>query len=305
MSTGAEIPAQVAALKPGIYSDGHPLDQVHYLECKLILKPDHFTSAKAFHDYGALVQREADKFGIGFSTAAVAGREPDLREVLFLDTPDYRLYNNAYILRRRTRYQSAFPVGDPEIVFKFRHPDIQKAAEMDVRPTIPGIYQVKFKAEMLPLRDRIGGYRMLFSHNAQFDLSQARDADSGSLARLGGIFPALDRLRVSPDDRVELVNHLIVEEVLQELGTLDFGKGVTAGCNVALWRSRGEHTPLIAEFAFQSKFKRGDELHEKAMHRCREFFVSLQEVGSDWVSLGTTKTGVVYRLNGNPPQNHE
>lgn len=305
MSQESEIPAQVAALKPGFYSDGHPLDEVHYLECKLILKPERFTSAKAFQDYGALVRREAERFEIGLSSAAVAGRKPDLREIVFLDTPDFRLYNNAFILRRRIRYEDGFPAGDPEIVFKFRHPDIQKAAELDVRPNIAGDYQIKFKAEALPLKDRIGGLRTLFSHNAQFGLSRARVADNSALTLLAGIFPALEILKNSPDERVELVNHMIVEEVLQELGTLDFGKGVTADCNVALWRSRGEHAPLIAEFAFQSKFKRRDELHDKAMHRVREFFVELQKAGSDWLALGTTKTGVVYRLNGNPPQNHE
>jgi hypothetical protein len=25
----------------------------------------------------------------------------------------------------------------------------------------------------------------------------------------------------------------------------------------------------------------------------------------DWIALGTTKTGMVYRLKGNPPQSHE
>ena len=31
-----------------------------------------------------------------------------------------------------------FPVGDPEIVFKFRHPDEKAAAELDVRPKVAG-----------------------------------------------------------------------------------------------------------------------------------------------------------------------
>lgn len=38
---------------------------------------------------------------------------------------------------------------------------------------------------------------------------------------------------------MSLVNQTIVEEVLQDLGTLDFGKGVTADANVAPWRTRG------------------------------------------------------------------
>jgi hypothetical protein len=93
--------------------------------------------------------------------------------------------------------------------------------------------------------------------------------------------------------------------VLQDLGVLDFGHGITAKANVALWRERGMYRPLCGEFAFQAKFNRGDELHEKASERMRAFFIALQQAGLDWLSLGTTKTGMVYRLRGNPPQAHE
>ena len=41
------------------------------------------------------------------------------------------------------------------------------------------------------------------------------------------------------------------------------------------------------------------------MKRCEEFFCSLQHIASDWVALGSTKTGAVYRLKGHPPENHE
>ena len=88
--------------------------------------------------------------------------------MLFLDTADFRLYNNSFILRRRIATKTVFPSGEPEIVFKFRHPDIQKAAQLDVRPNIAGKYRIKFKTEALPLRDQIGGYRRLFSHNVEF-----------------------------------------------------------------------------------------------------------------------------------------
>ena len=68
-------------------------------------------------------------------------------------------------------------MGDPEIVFKFRHPDEQKATALDVRPKIAGKYRIKFKAEALPLKDEVGGYRILYSHNCQFGLSQMHEAD--------------------------------------------------------------------------------------------------------------------------------
>ena len=224
MAVSEARPPRVADLMQGQYSDGHPLDEVQYLECKLILKPDRFTAAKVFFEYGDLVARTAKKFGIDFITQGVV-LKPRIREVLFLDTADFRLYNHAFILRRRIRYKDGFPAGDPEIVFKFRHPDMQKAAELDVRPNIAGYYRIKFKAETLPLKDQVGGYRNLFSHNAQFPLSQAPEGDRTSMRTLARVFPALEALKTSDTDRVELVNETIVEEVLQDLGELDFGRG--------------------------------------------------------------------------------
>ena len=291
-------------LQPGTYSDGHPLDEVQYLQCKLILKPDRFTAAKVFFEYGDLVAQTAKKFGIDVINKGVV-LKPLIREVLFGDTADFRLYNHAFILRRRIRYEDGFPTGDPEVVFKFRHPDLQTAAELDVRPNIAGSYRIKFKAEALPLKDQVGGSRILFSHNAQFPLSQAPEGDRASMTTLARIFPVLAPLKTSDTDRVELVNQTIVEEVLQDLGVLDFGHGITAESNIAIWRERGTHRPMCGEYAFEVKFKRKDELHEKAMERCRQFFIALQQSGRDWLSLGTTKTGLVYRLKGNPPQAHE
>ena len=101
------------------------------------------------------------------------------------------------------------------------------------------------------------------------------------------------------------MNSAIVEEVLQDLGILDFGKGVTAASNIAIWRERGTHHTLCGEYAFQAKFKRLDDLHAKAIERARQFFIEIQHAASDWLSLGTTKTGLVYRLKGNAPQGHE
>jgi len=304
MSNKEAQPARVLHFKQGQYSDGSPLDEVHYLECKLILKPDRFTAAKAFFEYGKLVARTAKEWGIVFKDDGVV-LKPQTREVVFWDTSDFQLYNHAFILRRRIAYKDGFPTGEPEIVFKYRNPDLQKAAELDMRPNIAGNYRIKFKAEALPLKDQVGGYRLLFSHNVQFPLSQAPEGDRASLGMLARVFPGLAQLKLSDADRVELVNQTIVEEVLQDLGVLDFGKGVTAGSNIAIWRERGTHRPLCGEFAFQAKFKRRDELHDKAVDRCKQFFIALQQSGRDWLSLGTTKTGLVYRLKGNPPQSHE
>jgi hypothetical protein len=294
-----------AAATTTSYADGAPLDGVQYLEAKLILKPDRFDSVQSFRDFGKIVQRTAKKVGVGFIEDREAGLRPEIREILFGDTPDFRLYNNAFILRRRISYVDGFPVGDPEIVFKFRHPDEQTATALDVRPKIAGKYRIKFKAEALPLKDQVGGYRILYSHNCQFGLSQMHEADRTSMATLVRVFPALASIRKSDDEKLCLVNEGIVKEVLLPLGQLDFGKGVVAKCDIGLWRTRGEHKSLVGEFAFQVKFDRKESVAEKQKKLCAQFYITLQQEVKDWLALGVTKTGMVYRLKGNEPQSHE
>jgi hypothetical protein len=161
---------RVPDIKPGRYRDGMPYNEVQYLEAKLILRPNHFTSRKSLFDFAKVMRRPADAAEVDFNPDGFADEPLQIREVLFMDTPDFRLYNNAFILRRRIPYFEGFPIGDPEVGFKFRHPE---------------------------------------------------------------------------------------------------------------------------------------DLNEQAMQRAEAFFLALQNEAKDWISLGATKTGVVYRLKGNPPHAHE
>ncbi|HET8725753.1 MAG TPA: hypothetical protein VFM53_16270 [Anaeromyxobacteraceae bacterium] len=296
---------RIPELRPGRYADGHPLDDVQYVESKIILRPERFTSRDSFWDFARIVKRVAREHGAGFETAGFARQRPQIREVVFLDTADFRLYRSGFILRRRIAYQDGFPAGEPEVVFKYRIPDLQEAAAVDVRPRIEGDYRIKFKAEVLPPREGAGGVRMLYSHNCEFPLGASHGADHRSLEAIARALPALSRLERKKGDSIALVNHTIVEEVLQDVGMLDFGKGLRARASVALWRERGDHAPLVGEFSYQLKFKRRNELHAKAIRRCEQFFVSLQLAIPDWILPGATKTGIVYRSRGNPPQSHE
>jgi hypothetical protein len=296
---------RVPQIKPGKYSDGMPLHGIEYVACKLILKPNRFNSRRSLFDFGKVLKAPAKQFGASFSTDGYEDSPIQIREVLFIDTKDFRLYNNAFILRRRIPYTDGFPSGEPEIVFKFRHQDIQKAAETDVRPQILGDHRVKFKCQALPLKDQLGGIRLLFSHNVQFPRSQMSETDVYNMDTIAKVFPALERIKRAPNEKVELVNDTIIEEVLQDIGTLDFGAGIKARTNVAIWRTRGEHRPLIGEFAFQVRFKDRKELALESMQRMERFFLALQFAARDWIALNATKTGVVYRLMGNAPKAHE
>jgi hypothetical protein len=296
---------RVPHLKPGKYGDGMPIHEVEYLSCKLILKPNKFTSRLSLFKFAKVLREPANQCDVQFSTAGFDSAPLKIREVLFVDTHDFRLYKNAFILRRRIPYTEGFPSGEPEIVFKFRHSDIQIAAETDVRPHILGDYKVKFKCQALPLKDQLGGIRMLYSHNVQFPRSHVGEGNVFNFATLSKFLPALARLNHSPREKISLVNHVIVEEVLQDIGWIDFGSGVTAKTNVALWRTRGEHRPLIGEFAFQIHFRDRKLLALNAMQRAERFFLALQYAAKDWIALDATKTGIVYRVLGSAPTAHE
>ena len=306
------LPAWLAERYDGAYADGRRFDEIGFLQCKLILKPNRFTSAKVFREFAELVERAAERTGVEHRRAPQLGDRPEVREVLFLDTGDFHLYNHAFIVRRRISYEDGFPVGDPEIVFEYRTTDMKAAQALDVRPRVSGRYKMKFKLEVLPLKERLGGMRRLLAHNVEFGLSQAPEAERLAMASLGHmtlhdlqhLFPPLSTIACEGPDEVALVNECIVEELMQDLCRLDFGRRTHATANLALWRSRGDHHPFVGEFAYQIRFE--DQMPSpRALERCERFFIELQQVAADWLSLTTTKTGAVYRLKGNPPQAHE
>src|SRR6516164_5514415 len=297
---------RVPQLKPGRYADGMPIRQVKYLGCKLILRPNHFNSRKSLFEFGDVMQAPAKEHGVRFTTKGFWDLPLKIREILFVDTEDFRLYNHAFILRRRIPYKDGFPIGDPEIVFKFRHPDLQIAAETDVRPHILGEHRVKFKCQALPLKKELGGVRLLFSHNVQFPRSAVGiGAEALTMDVIVKVFPVLNRIKKDPGEKIQLVSNTIIEEVLQDIGELDFGEGLKAKTNVAIWRTRGEHRPLIGEFAFQIRFKDRNELGKEALRRMEAFFIELQYAAESYITLNATKTATVYRLLGNPPKSHE
>jgi len=298
---------RVPQIKPGTYDDGLPFHQVEYLSCKVMLRPNHFVSRSSLFDFGEVMREPAAAHSVKFTRKGFQEKPLRIREVLFIDTDDFRLYNSAFILRRRIPYRDGFPIGDPEIVFKFRHPDIQVAAETDVRPQILGEHRIKFKCQALPLKEKLGGIRLLYSHNVQFQRS-AMGFGPGTVLdidRMIETFPVLARLRKEPGEKLKLVCETIIEEVLQDIGLINFGQGVTAKANVSLWRTRGEHRPLIGEFAYQIRFQDRKELNREAMRRAEAFFIALQYSAEKYIALKATKTGMVYRLLGNSPNSFE
>jgi hypothetical protein len=50
---------------------------------------------------------------VEYSVAGFDSKSEKIREVLFIDNEDFRLYNHAFIARRRMPHKHGFPVGEP------------------------------------------------------------------------------------------------------------------------------------------------------------------------------------------------
>ena len=81
--------AKVPQLKPGKYADGMPLHQLHYLCCKLILRPNHFSSRASLFDFEKVLRAPAKRSGVVFTKGHAAQLPIQIREILFVDTHDF------------------------------------------------------------------------------------------------------------------------------------------------------------------------------------------------------------------------
>lgn len=272
-------------------SPNTPHDQIQYREYKILLKPDRFTSPAAYEDYWDIVRRVAKDFDVKIAE----NDHPfvnQVRAVLFYDTANFDLYNNHFIARLRTLYQNGWPIAVPELTVKFRHPDFQTAADVNIHPATEGAHRIKFKEELLPMRDRLGAMRSVYSHNCI--LAIPRVNANLAITDITRIFPAFKAVPANEGERVALVNDVSVEELQANVGVFKFGHGVKAKATVAVWRKRAIETTFCGEFAFQVKFDREDELHAAALKKADEFYKAMQIEAGDWVLLGSTKTALIY-----------
>lgn len=276
-------------------------DSLRYAEFKLLLKPDELRRIVDAYGLWTHVHRAVDQAGVRFEPTPGDPRILQ-RDVMFYDTPDFDLYENHFILRRRTHFRDGWTRSHDELTFKFRDPDVERVRAVDVRPGIEAQARVKFKREILPLTDRIGGSRRIYTRNCVMVLPPAeRAADVDTLVRL---FPALRAIQTTPT-HVDLVNQVTVNETLTEFGMLDFGQGLAGTVNLALWRDTGTSAAIVSELGFQLKLDRLDAQTEMLLEPIEGFFQSLQQHIARWLLLGTTKTNLVYRRQGREVQNRE
>jgi hypothetical protein len=268
-------------------------DVVHYREYKILLQADRFTSKRCFLEFWEDASKTLKKLGLKVDVDKHAF-DSQVREVLFYDTPQFDLYNHHFILRKRTFYDQGWPRQDHELTFKFRDPELEAAAAVDVRPQLGGHEEIKFKEEILLARDRLGSMRTVYSHGCVL-ISPEIELERG-IEDIARAFPTLKRIKAAPKAKLELVNNIAVEEVQNTIGMIHFHHHFKGKATIAIWRNRGLEKSLSGEFAFQCKFDRLQDVDKEALELSEEFYKKVQLDCAEWIMLGTTKTAMVYGL---------
>jgi hypothetical protein len=282
-------------------------DILQYREYKLMLQSESFSHSQQFHKFWKITRRVAKSLGISIGKRGKP-METHLREVLFFDTPKFRLYNNGFILRRRTFYRHGLPQPEHELTLKFRGPDFNEAAAIEVRPVLPCHNVVKFKEEILLPYDQISGMRAIYSHSCELDTPDS--IMTQSFGAVSGVFPALLRTGAKARTALSVVNGIAIEEVLVNFGEIDFGGKMTAKATLAIWRNRMTQENIIGEYGYQLKFRSPEDFQGKPKDSSEAFYLELQKAAPEWIQpgtakTGTTKTGLVYRMGKTPVTSHE
>ncbi|HKV54150.1 MAG TPA: hypothetical protein VJN94_05845 [Candidatus Binataceae bacterium] len=277
-------------------------DPVTYREYKLLLRSDHFVAPGDYHKFWKLTRRVAKAVGIEIRKRGKP-METHLREVLFFDTPKFRLYNNGFMLRRRMFYKKGLPQPNHELTLKFRHPDHDTAALVDVRPLLPCIHTIKFKEEVLMKPGEHGSMRTVYSHACELDTPNV--ILTQSFESITQVFPAMLRTGAKAKTLLSVVNGVAIEEILVNFGEIDFAGKATAKATLAIWRNRMTQEHLVGEYSYQLKFSNAAGFQGKARELSDAFFLKLQEDGEHWLHMGTTKTAMVYGLGKTAVTNHE
>ena len=170
-------------------------DVVHYREYKILLQPDRFTSKKGFIEFWETASKTLKKLSLKVDVDDHAF-DSQVREVLFYDTPEFDLYNNHFILRKRTFYDQGWPRPATSWPSNTATPELKNAAAVDVRPQLGGQDEIKFKEELLLERDRLGGMRSVYSHGCVLT-SPNIELERG-IEDIARAFPTLKRIDIRP-----------------------------------------------------------------------------------------------------------
>ncbi|MBD3170300.1 MAG: hypothetical protein GF307_12515 [candidate division Zixibacteria bacterium] len=269
--------------------------EVNSRELKLLLKGEKFQRRRAaVREFWGMVKSLATEKGINIFESRRILQESQ-REIYFLDTDENVIKKNNYSLRIRTKAERRRKKGYYEISLKYRSPDRAKASMADVNMT-PGYRpEMVFEEDMSIDPGAPGGVKSVFSLRSR--IKKMLNPVEATIGGFTEVFPVLGTLGLPPETKLEKVNDLTIMELKYTPGSLDFGDGIKAFVDIAVWYEWDGNIPLIAEFSYKHTVADHENLPPGA-EKCVEFIKELAERVSEWTAGEQSKTSFTYGLDG-------
>ena len=261
-------------------------------EFKLLLKPRGLDRHHRITELQTEIHNLCDESGLLFTVPETMNS--GLRNIYFYDTPDNSLRRNKLILRVRESRKQAWTDDWCEVTFKCRSENIDRAWELNPIPKTGNQFRLRFKEEILK-DGPIGSIRRLYSHNAIMDQVPIDRVTARTLNQLTTVFPGLSEVNLPFDQKLRVVGNSKnkILEACVTLGNIAFSDKVHAHCEIAIWfHTVGD--PMVGELAFAYKVHKNNRKDLAAHRLADEFFKKLQQFFAKDISLGTTKTAMIY-----------
>lgn len=257
-------------------------------ECKMLLLAAKFSDHKAaMKDFWYLVDRAGSAVGLKVKKIDASDREKTFREVSFMDTKNFDLYKNCYILRRRVED------GDIGMTLKYRNPDLVASSKADVSPAA-GHDEKTAMDEDVVVKEKM--FERVFSKSGKTVVKADSEPTIGAYAE---VYPGMLKLGIPEKTPLSVVNGVKIDETNIEYGSIHLSKNVKAEAFFTIWRIEGSDDVFIVEFSYRYKFEDSPSEEELlvAHHASDKFLGKLRDSAKSWLAVGLTKTGMVYKFN--------
>ena len=245
-----------------------PLDSVEF---KLLLAPERFADAGDGLD--SFWKRLADTVeSLGLQAERTDDGDSKRRTIEYLDTGDFALRDQGYILRSRTSVKAK-----PVLALKYRDADRTKAAAADVSVREGLESEGKFEKD-------VTSSKQLFASSNKVKLKKLPPA---TLAGYSDVFPGLAGLGLASSAALQPVRGRHINEEVHDLAEIELGSGVKSLAQISLWYE--DDRPVIAELSFNLPGQ-SPAAEEKGQRLLR----ALHNQAGEWLGNGTTKTEYVY-----------
>ncbi len=264
------------------------LEDIRYREYKLMLRTDKFTDvAQSSQEF---LQAAKAVLSENFQAKMVLEfDEIKTRKTRYIDTPNFTLYKNGFVLKEKTDSENGKPDDDVKISLKYRSESKRIA---DVSNVTSRIAFAEMDGGSKKFEEEIDARLTTYNRSAAAKIP-VKQYNLANVSDLSDVFPVLLKFdEIDPAESIATVNAFTpVETVLG--GYISFGDKRKIHTRLTFWAlEEAENDFYMIEFSFSyatRKLADAPDLDEKS----RSFFELMKN--SDWVApKGKNKENVAY-----------